>query len=88
MREDSVTPINTAGMQFLEIEGIDVGEWHELPDGQGKPSQVHLRLDVIGFPAPLIIRFKSRRPVDQLIMALITHANGVWGKYEAQGKVK
>jgi hypothetical protein len=80
MRRDSVTPVNTEGMHFFEIESIDVAEWHELPDGQGKPSQVHLTLTLVGFPYPLVMRFKSRRPVDELIVALNTHANGVWPK--------
>jgi len=78
MRQDDVTPINIAGMQFYEIKGISVNEWHSLPNGEGKPEQVHMMLEVDGFPYPLVIRFKSRRPVDELIVALITHANRVW----------
>jgi hypothetical protein len=80
MREDSITPINTAGMKYFEISGISVNEWHSLPDGKGNPEQIHMMVEVADFPHPLVIRFKSRRPVDELIMALITHANNVWPK--------
>jgi|GEM_PF-4106994 len=80
MRQDSVTPINTDGMEVYEIKSISVNEWHPLPDGKGKPEQVHLMLEVEEIPYPFVIRFKSRRPVDELIVALITHANGVWPK--------
>jgi hypothetical protein len=71
-------PMNTAGMAYFEIKEISVNEWHPLPDGQGKPEQVHLMIEVDGFPHPLVIRYKSRRPVDELIVALITHAEHVW----------
>ena len=27
---------------------------------------------------PLVVRFKSRRPADELIVALMTHARNVW----------
>jgi hypothetical protein len=80
MRQDSITSINTDGMKFFEIKSISVNEWHSLPDGQGKPEQVHLWLDIEDIPYPFVMRFKSRRPVDELIVALITHANGVWPK--------
>lgn len=82
MANDDVTPVNTAGMRFYKIEKISVQEWHPLPDGKGKPEQVHLVVDVEGIPHPLVMKFKRRRPVDELIMALITHANNVWGKGE------
>jgi len=80
MAHDDITPVNTEGMKFFEIEQISVNEWHPLPDGQGNPTQVHMKLEVDGFDFPLVVRFKSRRPVDELIMGLITHANNVWGK--------
>ena len=77
---DSTTPVNLAGMRYFEIEQIDVGEYHPLADGKGQPTQVHLNLQIANFPYPLVMRFKSRRPVDELIVALIAHANNVWGK--------
>jgi hypothetical protein len=80
MAQDSVTPENLAGKQYYEIESISVMEYHPLPDGQGKPEQVHMVLDVAGIPYPLVVRFKTRRPVDELIVALIAHANNVWPK--------
>ena len=79
-RKDDTTPVNVKGMKFYDIESISVNEWHPLPDGKGKPSQVHMMLEVSGFDYPLVIRFKSARPIDELIMALITHRNNVWSK--------
>jgi hypothetical protein len=78
MSHEDITPVNTVGMKYFEVENIGVFEWHSLPDGQGKPEQVHLQFKVAGIPYPFVMRFKSRKPVDELIMALITHANGVW----------
>jgi len=80
MRKDSITPINTEGLKFYEIKGISVNEWHSLPDGKGNPEQVHLWLELEDIPYPFVLRFKSRRPIDELIVALITHANNVWTK--------
>lgn len=73
-----ITPVNVGGLPYYEIDSIDVAEWHPLPNGEGKPTQVHLLLTMKNNPIPLAIRFKSRRPIDELIMALITHADGVW----------
>lgn len=73
-----VYPINTAGMLFYEIESIVVNEWHELPDGRGDPSEVHIVVKVKGAKYPLIMRFKKPRPIDDLIVALITHRRRVW----------
>ena len=77
-REGWGEPINMEGVEFLEVEEISVNEYHELPDGKGDPTQVHLWLRLANFPHPLIIRFHSRRPVDELIVALITHSKAVW----------
>jgi hypothetical protein len=80
MKLDDITPRNVAGDQYLEVESIGIFEWHKLPDGQGKPEQVLLEIKLADIDIPLVMRFKSRKPVDSLIMALLTHANSVWGK--------
>ncbi len=77
-REGWGEPVNVAGVEFFEIEKIEVMEFHELPDGQGDPSEVHLMLKIAEWPHPFIIRFHSRRPVDELIVALMTHSKAVW----------
>ena len=43
-------PHNTDGMAFLgiKLDSIDVSEWHPLPDGQGKPTQVHVSMMIEG----------------------------------------
>lgn len=77
-REGWGEPINVEGMEFLEIANIEVGEYHELPDGEGDPSEVHLWISLAGSPLKLVMRFHSRRPIDELIVALITHSKAVW----------
>ena len=79
-RRDNQKPFNTAGMQFYEVQNISVNEWHPLPNGQGDPTQVHVWVELDEFPYPLVIRFKSRRPIDSFIVALMTHAKAVWPK--------
>jgi hypothetical protein len=89
MRKDSVSPINTEGNKpFFEIKEISVNEWHPLPDGKKKPEQVHLWFEVEDIPYPFVLRFKSRRPVDELIVALMTHAKHVWPKGEYVYRIK
>ena len=79
-RRDNQKPVNLAGMQFYEVLNISVNEWHPLPNGEGDATQVHVWVELDEFPHPLVIRFKSRRPVDSFIVALMTHANRVWPK--------
>ena len=78
--EDDVTPVNVAGMRYYEIKQVSVNEWHPLPDGKGKPEQVFMMIETDALPFPLILRFKRRRPLDELIVALMTHAERVWPK--------
>ena len=73
-------PINLEGMEFFEIESISVIEYYPLPDGQGKPTQVHLWCQMVDSPDPFVMRFRSPTAIDALIVALITHRRGVWGK--------
>lgn len=78
---DDQTPINVAGIEYIPIERISVLEFHELEDGQGEPTQVHLMLQIgeeeEGLP-PFILRIKSRKTCDELITSLITHSKAVW----------
>ena len=80
MALDDITPKNLAGDKYFEVKSIEVTEWHSLPNGEGKPEQEHLIIELENCPYPLVMRFKSRKPVDSLIVALITHANSIWGK--------
>ena len=78
---DDQTPINLAGIEYFPIEEINVAEFHELPDGQGKPSAVLLMLQIgdekDGCPK-FVARLKSRRTCDELITSLIAHSKRVW----------
>lgn len=73
------SPVNLEGAAFLDVQEMGVHEWHPAADGKGKPEQVHLTMKLDGLRYPVIVRFKSARPVDELIVALITHRRGVWG---------
>jgi hypothetical protein len=71
-------PRNVTGVEFFEMEKIEVVEWHSLPDGEGNPEQVHLWFEIQGWPHPCVIRFRSRRTLDELITNLIHHSKSVW----------
>jgi len=71
--------MNLQGVTFFEIEEISVNEFHPLPDGQGDPTQVHLWFKVKDTEPVFCMRFKSGRPMDELITALITHRRSVFG---------
>lgn len=69
------------GVEFLEITDIIVGEFidPETPKGKrGEPCQVHLMLRLEGLPWPFVMRFKTRRGVDELIVSLMTHSKNTW----------
>ena len=85
MRKDTISPFNTKGLMFFEVKEISVNEWHPLPDGKGKPEQVHIWIGIEDVPFPFVMRCKSRRPIDELIMALIAHADNVWPKDSRTG---
>lgn len=69
---------NTAGMPAIEIDRYEVREWHPLPDGKGKPTQVHFLLYLKGLEPPLVIRLKSKDAADTLIESLTRHRLAVW----------
>ena len=73
-------PINVAGQEFIPVLSIRVLEYHPLPDGEGEPTQVHLWMVIDGAEdMPFVIRFHSGKPIDELIVALITHRKAVFG---------
>ena len=72
--------VNLEGQEFYDISEWAVSPFHELPDGQGEASQVHLWINLAGAEdLPLVVRFKSARSVDQFIGALRRHRIEVWG---------
>ena len=81
-KNDTGTPINLAGVNFFDIKEISVNEYCILPNGRGKPDQVHLWIEIEGFPHPVIMRFKSRPTMDELVVDLIAAANNVWPKVQ------
>ncbi len=72
--------VNLEGQEFYDISEWAVSPFHELPDGQGQASQVHLWIHLAGAEdLPLVFRFKTARSVDQIIGALRRHRIEVWG---------
>ena len=80
-KDDDQSPVNLQGIEYVPIEMLEVTEWHDLPDGEGAPTAVHLILHIgkeeDDFP-PFIVRIKGRKTCDELIVALIAHSKAVW----------
>ncbi len=70
---------NVQGVEYFQVNEIAVREYHPLPDGQGEPTEVHMCIDIVGFPGEVVCRLKSGRATDELIVALITHRKRVFG---------
>lgn len=74
-------PENLANLKIVELEAISINEYHPLPDGAGKPTEVHLCVTPKGQPnMRLVLRFKGRGTLDQVVVALQKHADNVFGK--------
>jgi predicted signal transduction protein with EAL and GGDEF domain len=75
---------NLAGVEYIELEAIDINEFHPENDGRGKATEVHLCLKLkapAGSKQPFfVMRFKGRHTLDQIIAALKEHADRVFGK--------
>lgn len=68
---------NTAEMRFVEILSLSIRQWHPDPDGNGRPSQLHLMLK-IAESLPIVLRLKSAEVTDALIEALVRNRQDVW----------
>ena len=76
-------PRNLADMsqRFVEIEMVDIAEWHPEPDGRGNPTQVHLMLQLKGHPETLqILRFHGPDTLARIVKALTAHGTNVFGR--------
>jgi hypothetical protein len=71
---------NLAGFKFCDIEEISINEYHPLPNGEGKPTQVHMLIQVKGIKTPFIMRFKSPETLGKVVAALQEHSGNVWPK--------
>ncbi len=76
--EDFDKPVNLAGQSYYDVVSVEIAQFHELPDGQGPPTQVHVMLIVDGFDHPLTMRIRSKAACEQLIFALMTHSKEGW----------
>lgn len=73
-------PVNCDSLpEQMPVKWIHVLTWHPEKDGEGKPEQVHLVLDLGIEEIPYFaVRLKSRDAVNRLIEALETSRNEVW----------
>lgn len=65
---------------FIPVAGYSVAEWYRLPNGQGKPEAVCVRLmlaDALD-GAEVVMRIKSREEFNRLIEVLERHRDNVW----------
>lgn len=70
---------NLENLKLLELENMEVCEWHPSKNGRGDPVQVHVLFTIVGSPVQLVLRLKSSNACDDLIAALQKHRVGVWG---------
>lgn len=78
--QHSDQPVNLKGTEFYPISSIEVLEYHDQEEGQGDPVAVLLWIKVEGAEdTPFAMRFNSGPPVDELIVALMTHRKAVFG---------
>lgn len=76
-------PRNLADMsqRFVEIEMIDISEWHPERDGRGRPTQVHVMLTLQGQPDTIyVLRFHGPDTLSQIVNALVEHGANVFGR--------
>ena len=59
------------------VESYNVGSWCPTPDGSGKPTMVHLTIELPGIGMALI-RFKTAGELRRFIGALSRHMFDVW----------
>jgi hypothetical protein len=77
-------PINYAGDdRILALcEGLDVVEWHPLPNAEGKATQVHIIITPGAGPLDefkFLVRLKSKAACDAFIETLQRHRDSVFG---------
>ena len=65
----------------LEIHRIDVGSWSPEPNGQGQPTEVHLKIEIKHSKRPLVVQFKRAADLDLLATALMCHRVDCWGAH-------
>lgn len=76
-------PRNLAAMpgEFFELEEIAIAAWHPARDGQGRPTQVHVLLKLVGMPdSTFVMRFRGPDTLAVLINALTEHGTQVFGR--------
>lgn len=74
----------------LKLDSLHAADWYPTPTPAGRPTQVHLFIDVDipgmpNDPDPLklqfVTRFKSQQAIDRFIEMLLIHRESVWGTW-------
>jgi hypothetical protein len=75
---------------LLTLDSLHAADWYPTPTPTGKPTQVHLFIDLDlpdgpKDPDPLRLqfatRFKSAMALDRFIEMLLIHRESVWGRW-------
>lgn len=73
--------LSEMGQRFVEIEMVDIAEWHPAQDGRGSPTQVHVMLQLKGQPDTLhVLRFHGPDTLAMIVNALTAHGTNVFGR--------
>ena len=69
-------------IEFYDVKEINIAEW--CPDLEAKqpPEQVHMRLQLVNVPYPIVVRFKSPDTIGFLIEELAKYRRNVWPNSE------
>jgi len=69
---------------LLANDGYEVFEYHPLPNGQGKPTAVVIKINFGGAldGGSILWRVKSRAECNRLLTVLMRHRDNVWPKPE------
>ena len=76
-------PVEQVDFIGLEIEGLELCQWHPTPDpADSAPEQVHLIVNIGDKDLPIqsfVFRFKGPHTLDQLVDQMVAHRVEVWG---------
>jgi hypothetical protein len=64
--------------QFHKSQGFEIAAWCPDDRAEEPPTQVHLIYHIEGFPAPVVVRFKSPDTLGFLIEELARYRREVW----------
>ena len=85
--EEQQYPFNQTDQPYVAVDMSKtmIGRWHELQNGQGSATEVHVLLAIEDYITPVIMRFTSPQMVERFARVLIERASEVWPEGTASG---